>query len=35
MPQRVVNMEVNKHNKHCRSLKKNRFKMRHALYSNR
>jgi len=28
-------MEVNAHNKYCRKLKNNRFKMRHAAYSNR
>jgi len=35
MPQLVVNMKVNTQNKHCRNLKNNRFKMRHAAYSNR
>ena len=33
--QLVVNMEVNSQNKHCRKLKNNRFKLRHAPYSNR
>ncbi len=35
MPQLIVDMEVNTQNKHYRSLKNNRFKMRHAPYSNR
>jgi len=35
IPQLVVNMEVNTQNKHCCNLKNNRFKMRHAAYSNR
>jgi len=35
MPQLAVNMEVNTQNKDCRNLKNNRFKMRHAAYSNR
>jgi len=35
MPQLAVNMEVNAQNKDCPNLKNNRFKMRHAPYSNR
>jgi hypothetical protein len=35
MPQSVVNMKVNTQNKISRNLKNNRFKMRHAPYSNR
>ena len=35
MPQLVVNMEGTAQNKHCRNLKNNRLKMRHAAYSNR
>jgi len=35
LPQLVVNMDVNTQNKHCRNLKNNRFKLRHAPYLNR
>jgi len=35
MPQLVVYMKVSTQNKHYRKLKNNRFKMRHAAYSNR
>ena len=35
MPQLVVNMKVSTLNKHGGNLKNNRFKMRHAAYSNR
>jgi len=36
MPQLVVNMKVNaQKNIDCRNFKNNRFKMRHAPYSNR
>ncbi len=35
MPQLVVNMKDNTQNKISRNLKNNRFKMRHAPYSNR
>ncbi len=33
--QLVINMKVNIQNEHCSNLKNNRFKMRHAAYSNR
>ena len=35
MPQHIVNIKVNTQNKISRCLKSNRFKMRHAPYSNR
>ncbi len=35
MPQLAVSMKVNTQNKISRNLKNNRFKMRHAPYSNR
>jgi len=35
MPQLVVNMKVKVQNKDCRNTKNNRFKLRHAQYSNR
>ena len=35
MPQLVANMKITALNKVCRKLKNNRFKMRHAPYSNR
>ena len=35
MPQLIVNMKVNTQNKDCGNLKNNRFKLRHAPYSNR
>ncbi len=35
MPQLVVNMEDTVSNKDCRNTKNNRFKVRHAPYSNR
>ena len=35
MPQLTVNMKVSTQNKNCRNTKNNRFKLRHAPYSNR
>ncbi len=35
MPQLIVNMKVNTHNKGFCNKKNNRFKLRHAPYSNR